>query len=129
MHRTLVFDSLWDNKWEFDPNENPVTPGSKELAEEIAGKLKGKVSAISEISQYSYYGWAFSTQFEGFSFHHVLNPVAEVYLTIELKGHLLKTLLFQQPRAAFERYCSLLRDTLESVHDISGFRWQESKPF
>lgn len=125
MHRTLVFDSLWENEWEFDIDENPVTPGAKELAVEIAEKLKWRGLAVSEISQYDYYGWAFSTQFERCSFYHVLKPFTEVHLTIALKGHLVKTLLFQRPRAAFERYCSFLHDTLESVRDTSGFRWKE----
>lgn len=125
MQRTLVFDSLWDNEWEFDSNESSVAPGARALAEEITSRLKKRVLTVSGIAQHSYYGWAFSTQFENCSFYHVSNPVDEVYLTIGLRGYLFKALLLRRPRATFERYCDLLRDTLELVRDISGFRWQE----
>jgi hypothetical protein len=35
-------------------NQNPIASGAKELAEEIVGVLKRKVSGISEKSQHNY---------------------------------------------------------------------------
>ena len=125
MHRTLVFDSSWENEWQFDSNGDAVAPGAKALAEEVVRVLKEIVSDISEVSQHSYYGWGFSTRFEDASFYQVLSPVENVYLTVTMDSYFIKVLLLQRPQALLERYCVLLEKTLSEVQDISNLRWEQ----
>ncbi len=123
MHRTLVFNSTWNNEWQYDSDENPITPGAKELAEEIVNELKKTLSYVSEISQHGFHGWSFSSKFEDAIFKQVMNPVDEVYLTISMESYYRKLLLFQRPKSLFDEYCELLKIKISELRDISNFRW------
>lgn len=124
-YRTVSFASAEAIEWEYDEDGEPVTPGGKELTEEIAASLAAAGCRVSEVEQHEGYGWGFGVRLENDSFYQVLNPVDRVYLTIEMEWFRLKRLLLRQPQVAFERYCRLVDATLASVPGISEVQWKE----
>lgn len=125
MYCTVQFNSTFPNEWVFDANDNPAAPGARDLAEEIAAKLRGRASSVTAVDQHEYYGWGFEAVFEGSTFYNVLNPVdADCYLTVSMNWYALKALLLKRPRASFDRYRAVLSDVLNSISQVSGIQWQ-----
>ncbi len=119
MYRTPEFRSSYSNEWAFDPNENPVSPGAQGLAEALVAELRKQLREVTDVSQHSFYGWGFTTKFDRASFYHVLNPVEEVYLTVEYRHYWLHCLLLRRPTKRFDQYLSLLTDSLKGMPGVS----------
>src|SRR5438093_7256005 len=122
MYRTLQFRSSLPNEWVFDSGDNPISPGARQLAEAIVAELKKQLRVVTDLSQHSFYGWGFTTQYDRASFYHVLNPVEEVYLTVEYRQYWLHWLLRKHPRKRLDQYLSLLTDALKRIPGVSDLR-------
>ena len=126
MYRTVSFLCAEPVEWEYDDRGDPVTPGGKELTEQIAAALAGRGCRTSEVEQHEDYGWSFVAQVGSDTFHQVVNPVdRDVYLTIEMEGVLLKRLLLRRPQLSLQRYCDLVGASLASIPGVSGIQWEE----
>ncbi len=119
MYRTLQFRSSWRNEWAFDRHENPVSPGARGLADALVTELRKQLRQVTEVSQHSFYGWGFTTEFDHSMFDHVLNPVDQVYLTVEYRRFWLHWLLLRRPGKRFDEYFSLLTDSLKRIPGVS----------
>jgi hypothetical protein len=126
VYRTAVFRSDHPNEWQFDEHENPMSPGSRQLAENIVAMLGPCVAETTPVEQHSFYGWAFCANLDGFTFDNVLSPGdGECYLTILLRGYWLKKLLMRRPREAFDRYCELVNRVLNDTPGFSDIIWED----
>jgi len=124
VYRTLEFKSEYPDEWQFDQEDNPIGPGSRELADEIAARLAEYASVISSVEQHSYYGWGFETRYENCTFYQVLNPAdGDCYFTIQCLGYWLRKLLFKKPRQTFGRYCDVVDQALRRIPQISDLKW------
>ena len=119
MYRTLKLQSSWSNEWVFDEHENPIAPGARELADGIAAELERQLECVTDVSQHSFYGWGFTTQFDHASFYHVLNPSDPVYLTIGYRNYWLDWLLLRRPLERFDRYMSLLIGVVKNMPKVT----------
>ena len=100
MYRKVEFKSEYPDDWQFDENDNPIAPGSREVADQIAAQLADHVSEVSPVDQHSYYGWSFETNFENCRFYQVLNPVdGDCYFTVQCLGYWIRKLLFKKRSA------------------------------
>ena len=127
MYRTVEFrSSLVVDEPQFDEDDNPISPGSRELAELIANRMKSRVRLISSVDQHEYYGWGFEAATDKATFYNVLNPAGEEnYFTVSMDWYLIKLMLLRRPIESFEAYCALLTDTLEGIPGLSDFHWQD----
>ena len=128
MYRTLQFRSGWPCEWVFDAHENPVAPGARDLAEAIVQELKQDLPNTTEVSQHSYYGWSYETEYEGATFHQVINPTDEVFLTVRYQGYWWHWLLLRGPHGRLERYCGLLAAAVRRVPGLSDLHWIDENP-
>jgi hypothetical protein len=126
MYRSVTFRCADPGEWGYDEQGDPVTPGGKAVADEIALSLVQGGARVSDVEQHEDYGWGFTSHLGRDSFYQVVNaPDNEVYLTIQMEGYLLGTLLLRRPRRAFDRYCELVGATLTSIPGVSEIRWGE----
>ena len=127
MYRTAHFRYAYPCEWEFDERGDPVTPGGRTLAEQIAQSLGPKNACASEVRQHEYYGWGFHSRLDGSAFYHVVNASdPDVYLTIDMQWYLVKSLLLRKPRAVFDRYCEIVSAALASTHGVNDVVWEQS---
>jgi len=120
MYRTLQFRSSWPNEWAFDPRKNPVSPGARALADALVTELRKQLRQVTDVSQHSFYGWRFTTEFDHSMFDHVLNPADQVYLTAEYRQFWLHWLLLRHPGKRFDEYFTLLTDSLKRMNGVSN---------
>jgi hypothetical protein len=126
MYRTVVFTFSGNLDWQFDEDGEPTTPGGRELTTQITGLLSPAAAGITEVEQYEYYGWEFTCRLGKDEFHNVLNATDDgVYLTVQMRQYVVKKLIFQRPRDAFDNYCNVLGSALSRVAGVSNIRWEE----
>ena len=125
-YRTVTFRCADPGDWGCDEGGDPVTPGGKLVADQIALSLAQRGARVSDVEQHEYYGWAFSSHIGRDSFYQVVNaPDNDVFLTIQMERYLLGRLLLRRPRLAFDGYCALVEATLNSIPSVSKVRWKE----
>jgi hypothetical protein len=124
MYRTVRFRYAYPCAWEFDERGDPVTPGGRTLAVQIARSLGPKVACTAGVRQRDFYGWGFRSKLDKSAFYQVINAVdCDVYLTVYMPWYLVKSLLLRKPRAALECYCGLVSAALASIDGVSGAVW------
>ena len=125
MYRTVEFQSVFTNEWQFDDAGNAVAPGARELAGAIVASLRSRVQSTTTVEQHSYYGWGFDVVFANRRFYNVVNPLdVECFLTVKFPWQWFWALLLCRPREAFDRYCQVLSDSLAEIPQVSEVKWK-----
>jgi hypothetical protein len=122
--RTFVtFRAHFPDDGLFDNAGNPTRPGGKNVAETIANCLRENGLDVSDVTQYSFYGWQFVVSVDGESFAFLLQYPEPWLLLSDRVGSLLDRLRGPPAEAAHRKVLELLSMVLSRDNRFMGQSW------
>lgn len=124
MHRRelVTFDAEFPDDAQWDEQGHVVVPGGRLIAEAIKDQLQGS-AFCSNVSQYSFYGWAFDVTCEDTRVWCLLQTGDAWLLLLEPQESLMRRLFTSSSFTGFAKLQTKVRDILTVDKRFSNVLW------
>lgn len=119
----VTFDAEFPDDAQWDEQGNALVPGGREIAEAIKSKLQDRAVSCSDVSQHSFYGWAFDATYENSRVWCLLQAGDAWLVLLEEQKSLMRRLFGASNTTAFDSLQAKIHDILTGDKRFSNVLW------